>query len=81
MKTTVEIPDSLLKRARKIAVRDGTTIRTLIEESLRRVLDEREQTRGFKLRHVTFGGEGLHPDLQGSSWSDVLDLSYRGRGA
>lgn len=79
MKTTVDLPDSLLERARKVASREGTTIRSLIEESLRRVLAEREKGTSFRLRHVTFGGNGLNPDLQGATWSDILDMSYGAR--
>jgi hypothetical protein len=35
MKTTVEIDESLLKAAKKRAVDEGTTLRTLVEEGLR----------------------------------------------
>jgi len=35
MKTTVHIPDTLLKEARKIANQEQTTIEALIEEELR----------------------------------------------
>ncbi len=35
MKTTVEIDDALLKAAKRAAVDEGTTLRTLIEEGLR----------------------------------------------
>ena len=76
MKTTVDLPDSLLDRARKVAAREGTSIRALIEESLQRVLADHEKGAPFSLRHVTFGGQGLHPDLRGRAWSDILDTSY-----
>jgi hypothetical protein len=35
MKTTVEISDSLLREARKLAARKGVALRTLIESGLR----------------------------------------------
>ena len=35
MKTTVDIADALLKRARDIAKSEGTSLSTLIEEGLR----------------------------------------------
>ncbi|MEZ5458677.1 MAG: type II toxin-antitoxin system VapB family antitoxin [Steroidobacteraceae bacterium] len=43
MKTTIEITDDLLTRAKRIAQRDGTTLRELVEDGLRRTLKEREQ--------------------------------------
>lgn len=81
MKTTVEIPDALLERARRLAAREETTIRALIEESLRRVLAERERKSDFKLRKVTFKGKGLAPGLDGKPWAAIRDLIYEDRGA
>jgi len=81
MKTTVEISDALLERARKAAAREGTTIRALIEESLRKELAARERNRGFKLRMVTFKGEGLNPEVAGKGWSAIRELVYEDRGS
>lgn len=80
MKTTVEIPDSLLEEARKVASREGTTVRALVEEGLRRILGERKRASAFRLRKVTFKGEGLQPNLLGASWERIRDTAYEGRG-
>lgn len=80
MKTTVEIPDSLLDEARKVASREGTTVRALVEQGLRRILAERKQTGEFRLRKATFKGEGLHPGVAGATWEQIRDLAYQGRG-
>ena len=80
MKTTVHIPDSLLEEARKIASQEQTTIKALIEEGLRRAIDDRKQKRSFRLRKATFRGNGLQPDVADASWEKIRDLSYRGRG-
>ena len=37
MKTTIELSDALLAEARKIAAREGVTMRTLIEQGLRQL--------------------------------------------
>jgi hypothetical protein len=79
MKTTVEIADSLLSQARKLAARRGTTVRALIEEGLRRVVGEDRAPRRFKLRDASFGAGGLRPEAQGG-WERIRDLSYEGRG-
>jgi hypothetical protein len=81
MKTTVDIADPVLREARKVATRDGTTLRALIEEGLRRVLAERRRKSPFRLRLVTAGGRGLRPELRDVSWDEIRDLSYeRGEG-
>lgn len=81
MKTTVDLPDALLRRAKRLAAREGTTIRALIEESLRRVLAEREREKTVKIHPVTFGGEGISPDVAQGGWDAVRDRVYEGRGA
>src|SRR5215218_5709383 len=40
MKTTLDISDPLLREARKVAARQGTTLRALVELGLRRILAE-----------------------------------------
>jgi hypothetical protein len=81
MKTTVEIPDSLLAEARRVASREGTTVRALVEEGLRRILGERKRRAAFTLKRVTFKGAGLQPEVAGGSWERVRDIAYEGRGA
>jgi CRISPR/Cas system-associated protein Csm6 len=80
MKTTVEIPDALLEKARKLASREGTTVRALIEEGLRRIIAERKRAGVFRLRRATFKGDGLQPQLAGAAWDQIRALAYEGRG-
>lgn len=81
MKTTVEIPDPLLDEARRVAAREGRTVRALVEEGLRKVLAERKKSAAFRLRRASFKGEGLQPDVAGASWERIRELTYEGRGA
>jgi hypothetical protein len=81
MKTTIEIADSLLQRAKVVTVREGTTLRALVEEGLRRVLEERHRRGRFKLRTATFKGAGLQEGLHGASWERIRDAAYEGRGS
>lgn len=81
MKTTIEISDSLLEAAREVAGREKSTVRALVEEGLRKVIAERRQNQGFKLRRATFQGKGLHPQVIGSSWEQVREIIYEEHGA
>ncbi|MBK9316957.1 MAG: DUF2191 domain-containing protein [Acidobacteria bacterium] len=81
MKTTVNISDSLLEEARKVAARDKTTVRDLIERGLRRILADRKRAREFRLRKATFKGEGLQPGVADANWERIRDLIYEGHGA
>lgn len=81
MKTTVQIADPLLDEAKRVAARDSTTVRELIETGLRAVLKARRASRtGFTLRDARVGGNGLSREFQGASWDRVRDAAYDGRG-
>jgi hypothetical protein len=81
MKTTVEISDHLLEEVRKVAAREGVTLRMLIERGLYTVLRETRTKSVFKLRRAGVTGHGLQPEFSGASWEDIRDAIYRGRGA
>jgi hypothetical protein len=78
MKTTVEIADELLDEARKVASREGITLRAVIEAGLRKEVRERTRSKPFRLRRATFRGRGLRPELVGASWEKIRDLTYEG---
>jgi hypothetical protein len=80
LKTTVEISDALLREVRKLAVREGVTLRTLVERGLHRVVAETEHGARFKLRRASFGGAGRQAELRDASWDQVRDLAYKDRG-
>ncbi len=80
MKTTVDISDGLLQEAKKIAQRERSTLKALIEEGLQKVLKDRSQKPRFRLRKATFKGKGLQPQVDGSSWERIREITYEGRG-
>lgn len=80
MKTTVEISDPLLKQAKRVAAREQTTVKALIERGLRSVLAERKHARAFRLRKASYRGKGLQPAAQGLGWEKLRDLAYEGHG-
>ena len=80
MKTTIEISDSLLREARKLAEREGITLRALVERGLHRIVAETRQGVPFTLRRASVKGKGLSKEFEGASWEDLREVSYRGRG-
>jgi hypothetical protein len=81
MKTTIDIADALLESARKAADREGITLRALVERSLREALKARRTASRFRLKVVTFKGDGLHPQAADAGWEQLRAAIYEGRGA
>jgi hypothetical protein len=81
MKTTVELSDTLLLEAKRVAAKDRTTVRALIEQGLRTVLAGRRRRAGFALRSASFRGDGLVAGRSLQDWASVRDAIYAERGA
>jgi hypothetical protein len=81
LKTTVEISDALLRDVRKLAAREGVTLRTLVERGLHRVLAETNSGAPFKLRRASFKGKGRQAEFGEAPWESLRDLVYKDRGA
>jgi enoyl-CoA hydratase/carnithine racemase len=79
VKTTVEITDALLEEAKRVASRESSTLRELIEEGLRRSLEQRRAKKGFRLRRASFRGKGLQPGVS-TNWDLLREIAYEGRG-
>jgi putative antitoxin of VapBC-like toxin-antitoxin system len=80
MKTTIEIADALLEEARRVAGREKTTLRNLVEQGLRRVLQDRRAHGSFKLKKATFKGQGLQAEFADAGWETIRGVSYGDRG-
>ncbi len=75
MKTTIEIADNLLLRAKARAREQRTTLRSLIEESLAAALDR--PVAAPRVTPVTFKGKGLSAEFEGASWDRIRDAIQR----
>ncbi|MDA0323016.1 MAG: type II toxin-antitoxin system VapB family antitoxin [Verrucomicrobia bacterium] len=49
MRTTIEIPDSLLAKAKKAAIERKTTLRALVEAGLRKLLSAHDECGGHRI--------------------------------
>jgi Arc/MetJ-type ribon-helix-helix transcriptional regulator len=83
-RTTVRLPDDLVRRARKKALAEGRSLTALIEDGLRKVLDEATPAARRKrvLPPVSSAKGGLMPgiDLDDSTaLQELEDLGAAGR--
>lgn len=80
-KTTVELSDGLLRDAKRMALKEGTTVKALIERGLRLVIQERRRGGKFTLRQASFAVDGLASGRSLRDWSSIRDEIYAERGA
>ena len=81
MKTTLEISTPLFRRAKRVAARDGTTLRSLVEEGLAQSLAARSAPARKIPPLVVVHGSGLSPEFATGGWEKIRDAIYEGRGA
>lgn len=79
MKTTVEISDALLTRAKRHARKSGKPLRALIEDGLRCVLQDDAEPLAYRLPDRSVGEPGAANPLESLSWQDLRDEIYGGR--
>lgn len=79
MKTTVDIPDALLERARRHARGRGRPVRSLIEEGLRLVLQAESAAATYRLPDRSVGEKGGPNPLESLTWQDLRGEIYGGR--
>lgn len=63
MRTTVNLDDELLVRAKELAARTRRPLGSILEDALRLLLTERAGERAGVVRLPTFGGNGLRPGV------------------
>lgn len=74
MKTTIEISDNLLIRAKARAREQDITLRSLIETALAATLDQAPAE--TRIKPVTFKGNGLSREFDGASWDKIREAIY-----
>jgi hypothetical protein len=75
MRTTIRIDDRLLKEAKLLAARRGTTLTALIEDALRESLARKHDSQQREpARLVTVGGNGILPGVDLDDSAALLDL-------
>jgi hypothetical protein len=77
VKTTIDLPDNLLREAKQYAAREGIPLRAVFERGLEAVLRGSPQRRRFRLKTITTKGQGI--TAQGD-WAGIRSLIYEGHG-
>jgi len=76
MRTTVRLNDSLLTKAKKMALERGTTLTALIDEGLRYVLSLKGKQQAKVRRYTklkTVKGTGVCENVELDSYASLLD--------
>ena len=77
IKTTIDIADPLFEKARSLAEREGTTLRALVEEGLRSVVDARTRKKPFKLKDGSFQRcRGMSSEFAEGGWERIRSAIY-----
>lgn len=78
MKTTFDLPETLVDDVKRIAKARGTTAKELVREALVRVVEEDDQRHPFELRDLS--QRGWNPTLTGTSLNQHILGTYESDG-
>ena len=75
MRTTIDVPDTLLEQARGVASGAGCTVRELMIEGLGEVVQRRlaEAAVPYRMADRSVGGDGLQPGVADLRWESIRD--------
>ena len=76
MKTTLDIKDDLMRRAKRLALRKGQPLRALVEEGLQRVLAADQQRSTYQLPDRAVGDSRMPNPLEALSWPELRAEIY-----
>ncbi len=79
MKTTVEINDTLLDRARLRAKETGQPLRAVIEDGLRQLLAKPLPKTRYKMEDCRYGNPEDPDPMRNLTWEEIRDIIYEGR--
>ena len=76
MKTTIDIHDELLVRAKRHARETGRPLRAVVEEGLRLALSAPETAESYRLPDLSIGDPTDDDHLEAYSWQDLSETIY-----
>ena len=76
MKTTIDIHDELLARAKRHAVETGRPLRAVVEEGLRHVLSTSTRRDRYTIPDLRMGNSRAPDPLEQFSWPELREVIY-----
>lgn len=76
MKTTIDIHSELLVRAKRYASDNRRTLRSVVEEGLRRVLGARPIASGYRMPDCSKGDPRDADPLAAYTWQDLSEMIH-----
>jgi hypothetical protein len=76
MKTTLDIHDELILRAKKLARRSGRPLRAVVEQGLRLALADSKDPQPFEWEDHSYGDVGGVDPLEAMTWQDLRAEIY-----
>ena len=76
MKTTLDIHDELLTRAKRHAKETGRPLRAVVEDGLRCVLASARSRDGYRLTDMRVGDPEATDPLERYSWPELREMIY-----
>lgn len=76
MRTTIRLPDDLMREVKRMAVEGNRTLTQVIEDALRETVRRASDGASHRepFRMMTFRGTGLAPGLSLDHMADLLDV-------
>jgi metal-responsive CopG/Arc/MetJ family transcriptional regulator len=75
MKTTFDLPESLIRDVKRIAKQRGTTARDIVQQALTKVVEEDTELKPFTLKKMSVPG-GLSPEASKYTMHELILMSY-----
>lgn len=76
MRTTIDVHDELLVRAKRHARDTGVPLRAVIEEGIRLVLSAPESAEPYRLPELCVGDPSGEDPLEAYSWQDLSEIIH-----
>lgn len=77
MRTTIDLPDDLLRSAKERAAREGRPLSEVVADAVRAGLGRAAEAAQVAAELPTFGGGGLQPGVDLDDSAALLDLMER----